>query len=979
MALTKVSGGILDPGINVAGIVTATGFDGPFIGGGDGVNAGVVTCTGLDVNGNGDISGNLVIGGNLTANGDFTTLNTTLREVEILRVDANTTAVAGIITQRGSGDIFSVYDTSTEVFKIADGGIVNVGVGLTLADNIPASFGNSNDLQIIHQSGENHFLLNSGNTFFKGDVSWGVRTASNQSILQTNSAYRTVDLYGSTNKVLSTSGIGVTIRNGLYIENSEFNMTTNGSKILDFETGGSNAVTFRHNPSDSGNTTFLKATHGGSLELYDDSDGNVKLTTQGSGVFISGALRLQGTESAYRTGQAQPLIYRSGSTSGSYPFNAFGHLIIQTRIDGSNRDIIFATGTSSVNQIVINSSGDMKFPDGKELQFGGPLDSGDGDLRLYHNATDSYVSNSTGHLRIGNTHDNKNIKFFTDGSTKWDIDSDGHFIPDTAGAVNIGSASKEIGDVYLADDKRLTLGSDQDMYVYHDNIHGYVSNRKNNLYLSAPNYVQIISTDTNGSNQQTGARFLRDGESEIYHSNSLKFTTTGIGVSVIGEVAATQDYPNFRPKIDLNFVANSRMDPRISYTRTGPASFLNEKGKIELVGPDAPRIDHDPSTGECKGLLIEESRTNMFSGTRNMSSPGSRWSIGGSRGFKGANIEGPDGALTSFQVVYNGTSGDLGVAYSPIGGSSELTTSNDTIYTYSVWAKLSAGASYLTGCRLRTYNQNISVNYNLVNGLVLGDGTTATNAYENQGSDFISSSIEEYPNGWYRCIMTFRSGTDGNQGFQLYLITGVNNHALNSSSANGESVSFWGAQLEAGSYATSYIPTSDGQESMTRGTEYAFIEGQDFVDTYNDDEGTFLLQATTETLDNTNHGGWGAEKASNRAGHTFNLGYRIGGGGSGYTGAWYTANGSTSAFHNMNAGVTAGTPFKIAFSYKVNDMGATTNGATVVTDGTAAIDPDFDRFTLGNYNYGVMRKGHIQRAVYYASKITDNQLKTLTS
>ena len=33
MALTKVSGGILDHGINVAGIVTATGFDGPFTGG----------------------------------------------------------------------------------------------------------------------------------------------------------------------------------------------------------------------------------------------------------------------------------------------------------------------------------------------------------------------------------------------------------------------------------------------------------------------------------------------------------------------------------------------------------------------------------------------------------------------------------------------------------------------------------------------------------------------------------------------------------------------------------------------------------------------------------------------------------------------------------------------------------------------------------------------------------------------------------
>ena len=81
----------------------------------------------------------------------------------------------------------------------------------------------------------------------------------------------------------------------------------------------------------------------------------------------------------------------------------------------------------------------------------------------------------------------------------------------------------------------------------------------------------------------------------------------------------------------------------------------------------------------------------------------------------------------------------------------------------------------------------------------------------------------------------------------------------------------------------------------------------------------------------------------------------------------------------MNSGVTAGTPFKIAFSYKVNDMDGTTNGGTVQGDTNAAIDPDFDRFTLGNYHYGAMRNGYIQRAVYYTSKLTNNQLKTLTS
>ncbi len=65
-------------GVNVTGILTATAFSG----GAGGINAGVVTCTGLDLNGNGDVSGNLVLGGNLTVNGTTTTLDTNLTEGE---------------------------------------------------------------------------------------------------------------------------------------------------------------------------------------------------------------------------------------------------------------------------------------------------------------------------------------------------------------------------------------------------------------------------------------------------------------------------------------------------------------------------------------------------------------------------------------------------------------------------------------------------------------------------------------------------------------------------------------------------------------------------------------------------------------------------------------------------------------------------------------------------------------------------------
>ena len=111
MALTKVAGDILDPGLNIAGVVTATKFVGPF----DGTT--------------GSFSGDVSIDGSLTVQGDQTTLNTTLRNVELLRVAANSATTAGIITQTGAGDILNLFDATTEVVSVIDGG--NVGIGIT--------------------------------------------------------------------------------------------------------------------------------------------------------------------------------------------------------------------------------------------------------------------------------------------------------------------------------------------------------------------------------------------------------------------------------------------------------------------------------------------------------------------------------------------------------------------------------------------------------------------------------------------------------------------------------------------------------------------------------------------------------------------------------------------------------------------------------------------------------------------------------
>ena len=105
------------------------------------------------------------------------------------------------------------------------------------------------------------------------------------------------------------------------------------------------------------------------------------------------------------------------------------------------------------------------------------------------------------------------------------------------------------------------------------------------------------------------ANFLESAVT-LYKSQQIRLTTTSTGITVGGEVAASQDYPNFRPTLDFNFAAEKKLDPRITYQRSGVASFYDEFGLVKIVGDNIPRFDHVPDTGECKGLLIEESRTN---------------------------------------------------------------------------------------------------------------------------------------------------------------------------------------------------------------------------------------------------------------------------------------------------------------------------------------------------------------------------------
>jgi hypothetical protein len=347
----------------------------------------------------------------------------------------------------------------------------------------------------------------------------------------------------------------------------------------------------------------------------------------------------------------------------------------------------------------------------------------------------------------------------------------------------------------------------------------------------------------------------------------------------------------------------------------------------------APRFDHNPTTGESLGLLVEEQRTNLIPYSEDFGD--ASWNNSGTL-ITGNTGQAPSGANTADTLI------------------------SDTLSLFRTFA--SSAQTYTASIFVKQINAG-SIILSLQGGLaglsggVLFDFSTNTASTSGTGATI---SSQTFGGGWYRIIATLTA-------------TGVASPQFRVQAAGGGSCFIWGAQLEADAFPTSYIPTTSS--TVTRSADVASISGSNFDGWYRQDEGCVFAEwtATGSNLFASVY------QFHNNAATTNLLEVYRNNSDTAIAARIREASGTqqTIAFASQNW-LRVGN--KIATSYAVNDYAGSINGGTILSDSSLNL-PAPSVLAFGATQEGAANKylsGTIRRLAYWPTRLPDSTLQTLT-
>ena len=424
-------------------------------------------------------------------------------------------------------------------------------------------------------------------------------------------------------------------------------------------------------------------------------------------------------------------------------------------------------------------------------------------------------------------------------------------------------------------------------------------------------------------------------------------------------------YKDERPVLLLDFANSKTLDPRITFTRNSTATYVDEAGIIKTAANNEARFDHDPITGECLGLLIEESRTNLIPNSQVFQTG---YSVGNLTVTDNVAVA-PDGTTTAASMFETAALD---------GHSIQLSSTSQTNISQSVFVKPNGRDNI---CVRFVVNSNdwYTITVNLTgNGSITQEvastGFTGAIRYR---------SITPFPNGWYR--IGFSAITSATP--YIFSVLGCDSSTPTLVPQWGfprytgditKGYYIWGAQVETDSFPTSYIPTS-GSTYQRLADEYVFNDPNVFGS-----KGTFIVDATVfaeigNNLNNQYIFIASAATSNTSVSITAGLGY-----------SFQVYDSAFSGLVNYGA-YTSGVRVTTAGAYAPGPSGSSSADVAFASDGAirgtnsatggSATPTGMYQMYLFRINSGAassLATGYLHKLVYYNTRLSDSTLEVLT-
>lgn len=450
-------------------------------------------------------------------------------------------------------------------------------------------------------------------------------------------------------------------------------------------------------------------------------------------------------------------------------------------------------------------------------------------------------------------------------------------------------------------------------------------------------YVNFdVSTGTIGSYSALGTPTVTNAGNGWYLCTYTTTFTAALGAYIYLIDSNTSARASSTSSTNDLYIWGTQLEQRTtrtSYTPTTSQIITNYIPAIQTAPVNTPRFDHNPVTNESLGLLIEEARTNFITYSEDITN--AIW-VKNNIATIPNTIIAPNGTLTGTKLIETATTGQHLILQ-------QLTVSA-VPYTFSCYVK----AAEWTTFQVQLGNAGPRGDFNLTTGTA-ATALTAT-----------AATITSVGNGWYRCSVTatLTAGT-----IPLYMYKTAASYLGDGYSG----IYTWGIQLEAGTFATSYIPTTS--TTVTRGVDFASMTNSNFSSWYDALEGTMYVEL--DVLGLNSNGGVSSvvriDSSSDTSTNSFRLGTII-------TGLdYYVQTATTPQVDSSTYAVVSNTFNKYAYTYKVNDFAVATNGGTLLTDAIGTL-PVANQLIFAKDLFS----GHLKKVTYYPVRITNVQLQAIT-